>query len=507
MYRISLICVSVFLNIRAAKILGVFPTPSLSHQVVFNALTHELMRRGHENVIITPNPSFSQHHAPENFTEIDVHDLSYKIYRNMTSNLNYGDIKCIATDINSLRETFLTVFENQMALGEVREIIENKNNDFDVLLVEAVTRYALAFSHVVKVPIIAVSSFCAVADNYYVMGAPIHPLLYPQMLASRFYGLSLWEKMGYWYCIFSMLNSYSKREMIENIVVKRIFGDDTPALNIIENDIDIFLINIHRLWEGCRPMPPAVIHLGGMHLKPGKGLTKELKEYLDSSTNGVIYLSFGTNVNLSVLSAYKIQAMINVFSKLQYDILWKWDQDELPGKTENIRISKWFPQSDLLKHPKIKLFITQGGQQSTDEAIDAGVPVLGIPMMMDQFYNTQKYEDYKIGKRIFLSDLTEETLMNAITAILDDKSYRENVMRLRTLMYDEPMTPLQRAAWWTERVLRLRGARYLRAPSAGMSWPEYYELELIFIVLGFTMAFILLFFFTLCNVNKICRSR
>lgn len=51
----------------------------------------------------------------------------------------------------------------------------------------------------------------------------------------------------------------------------------------------------------------------------------------------------------SLLPPQKIQAIINAVSKLPYDVLWKWNQDELPGRTRNIKISKWLPQSDLLR--------------------------------------------------------------------------------------------------------------------------------------------------------------
>lgn len=37
-----------------------------------------------------------------------------------------------------------------------------------------------------------------------------------------------------------------------------------------------------------------------------------------------------------------------MFSKVPYDILWKYDEDELPGLSENVKLSKWLPQSDLL---------------------------------------------------------------------------------------------------------------------------------------------------------------
>ncbi|CAB3225859.1 unnamed protein product [Arctia plantaginis] len=166
--------------------------------------------------------------------------------------------------------------------------------------------------------------------------------------------------------------------------------------------------------------------MGGLHQKPDKELPSDLKSYLDSSQNGVIYISFGTNVDPSLLPPEIIQTLVNAFSKLPYDILWKWNKDELPGRTSNIRISKWLPQSDLLKHPKIKLFITQGGLQSTDEAITAGVPLIGMPMLGDQWFNVERYEYHKIGIRIDMKILTAEKLIKAINTVIGDDSYRRN---------------------------------------------------------------------------------
>lgn len=60
-------------------------------------------------------------------------------------------------------------------------------------------------------------------------------------------------------------------------------------------------------------------------------------------------MSFGTNYKDSMFSLEKLKIFTRVFSQLHYDILWKWNRDELPGRSENIRTSKWLPQSDLLR--------------------------------------------------------------------------------------------------------------------------------------------------------------
>lgn len=59
---------------------------------------------------------------------------------------------------------------------------------------------------------------------------------------------------------------------------------------------------------------------------------------------------------------------METFAELPYKILWKFEDDQLEGKPNNIKTNKWLPQQDLLGHPNIKLFITQGGLQSLEEA-------------------------------------------------------------------------------------------------------------------------------------------
>ncbi|KPJ13397.1 Ecdysteroid UDP-glucosyltransferase [Papilio machaon] len=391
-----------------------FPTPSISHQVVFRPLTQELAKRGHEVIVITPDPAYPKGQAPKNLTEIDVHDISYSKWKIMM-----GRIKDVARDIIAQLEVIINsnnaVFEEQMKTESVQEILKYKDDYFDLILVEACVRPAIGLSYVFKAPII-----------------------------------------------------------------QRVFGENVPRIDELYDNVAMLFLNFHRIWDSNRPVPPSVIYMGGLHQNPQKELPKDLKSYLDSSKNGVIYFSLGTNVKPSDLPSDKLQAIINVFSRLPYDVLWKWDDEELPGRTKNIKISKWLPQSDLLRHPKIKLFVTQGGLQSTDEAITAGVPVIGIPMLGDQWFNAEKYVHFNIGHKLDIDTLTEEQFDNAIKSILNNNSYRENIVRLRSIMQDQPQSPLDRAVWWTEHVLRHGGARHLRGPAANISWAQYLELELVF---------------------------
>ncbi|KAI5645183.1 UDP-glucoronosyl and UDP-glucosyl transferase domain-containing protein [Phthorimaea operculella] len=433
---------------KSARILAVYPTPSISHQVVFRPLTLELAKRGHEIIVLTPDPAFPKGQAPKNLKEIDVHDMSYELWRKHIVTQATGNIDDLYKQSQIAYETQMEIFHMQLNTSEFKKIIDEKQQ-FDLLLLEAWLKPTFLLTHWFKAPVIQVSSLGPAWSNYENLGAPEHPLL-----SQPLYNLTLWEKMIELYSYWEYIKLFDKFERDQDDFIKRTYGSDTPSLRELSNNIDMLFLNIHPIFEGNPPWPPGIISIWGIHTKPEKPLPetrifkvlacgsdfklyssvkvlfpvlvnnllfKDLQSYLDSSKHGVIYVSFGTNADPANLHPEKIQTFVKVFSKLPYDILWKWNHDILPGKTENIKISKWLPQSDLLRHPKIKLFITQGGLQSTDEAIVAGVPLVGIPMLGDQFYNVIKYVHLGIGQKLDIETITEEALMKAVTEVIGNE--------------------------------------------------------------------------------------
>ncbi|KAJ2940363.1 hypothetical protein O0L34_g39 [Tuta absoluta] len=290
-------------------------------------------------------------------------------------------------------------------------------------------------------------------------------------------------------------------------MLQKHFGTDLPSLSTFYDNIDMVFLNTHPIFEDNRPVPPSVVYIWGSHKRSEKELPKDLKEFLDYSKHGVIYMSFGTNTDPSLLPAKKIKNFVKVFCQLPYDVLWKWNKDELPGNCKNIKFGKWFPQSDLLRHQNVKAFVTQGGLQSTEEAIRAGVPLIGIPMGRDQFANVEKYAHHNIGVQLNLKSLTEDNFKDALRTVIEDESYRRNIKNLDALMQDEPMSGLERAIWWTEHVLRHGGARHLRAPAANISLVQYLELDLVAVVVLTLSAIFVIAFTVLIFCCRLVRNR
>lgn len=250
----------------------------------------------------------------------------------------------------------------------------------------------------------------------------------------------------------------------------------------LEEHIDLVFINGNPLLDFIRPLTPNTIQLGFMHLTPPKEILDfDLEDILDRSTQGVIYMSFGSNVKSKDLSTKTIKIFLNVFQKLPFQVLLKFEEELPTNCSQNVRISKWFPQSDLLAHQNVKLFITQGGLNSIEEAIDREIPIITIPFMFDQFKNALKAQEEGFGLRLDVDDLTEEKLNQAIAEIMHPK-YRENIVKFKKLVYDQPMTSPEKAVWWTEYVIRHGGVKHLKFPGRKVPFYQRCCIDVVFIL-------------------------
>nr|WEU75337.1 uridine diphosphate-glycosyltransferases 340G1 [Glyphodes pyloalis] len=481
----------------AARILGLFPVPSISHQIVFRGLTSELAKRGHELVILTPNPALPKERPPDNVTEIDV-SFGYERLRSLVLD-NRKVFKrgvLVGADAQLDPESYrfmLTLIIDMMECPELKEAIKGKQ--FDLIIAEAFMNYQLIFSKVLNAPLILFSSFHGFPESYDAIGATArHPIYYPTMLGDKFGGESLIDKFKQAKFEFDYYRSMKTLESFEDEYLKQNYGPDTPTVRELVNNVDMLFINSHPVFCDNRPLPPNAVYVGPLHLKPLKEIPQDLKTILDNSKTGVIYVSLGTNVNTSDMDKDLFDAFLEAFRELPYDILWKLNDDKIENLPKNVIVRKWFPQRDLLVHPNIKLFVTQGGLQSTDEAIDAEVPLVGIPMLGDQFYNVHKYVQLGIGVKVDALTLDKGSLLRGIQAVLNDESYKNNVKKLKQIMNDQPESSLERAVWWTEYVIRHGGAKHLRASAANISWSEYWMVDVIAAVLGVAVILLIAVF-------------
>ena len=173
----------------------------------------------------------------------------------------------------------------------------------------------------------------------------------------------------------------------------------------------------------------------------------------------------------------KREALIQAFGKIKQKVLWKYENETLPNKPENVMISKWIPQRDVLAHPNVKLFITHGGLLGTTEAIFEGVPVLGIPIYADQQMNMIKAENMGIGIAIDYNNIDEALISKNINKILTNFNYHKNAKSLSKVYKDRPVTPQKSVVFWVEYVIRHNGATHLRSVAHNLNFIELHSID------------------------------
>lgn len=94
----------------------------------------------------------------------------------------------------------------------------------------------------------------------------------------------------------------------------------------------------------------------------------------------------------------------------------------------NVKIFKSVPQINIL--PKIDLFISHGGNNSINEALYSGKPIIVIPVGGEQADNASKIVYLGVGKRIDLFSFKEKQLREDVEEILNSNIYIERAISI-----------------------------------------------------------------------------
>lgn len=117
------------------------------------------------------------------------------------------------------------------------------------------------------------------------------------------------------------------------------------------------------------------------------------------------------------------------------------------------------------------------------ETVYHGVPIVSIPVFCDHDANAAKAEVDGYAKKLDLQYLTSDKLYKAIKEVIDEPKYRQDVRKRQLLLRDQKESPLERAIYWTEYVIRHKGAYHLQSPAKDLNFFQYYLLDVAAVVL------------------------
>lgn len=221
----------------------------------------------------------------------------------------------------------------------------------------------------------------------------------------------------------------------------------------------IGLIPIDFGLQHSRPLGANIKVIGAISPEPARKLPEYLNKFM-SENKVVVVVSFG-----AVHSNYPdglAQSIADELSKVKAAVLWKYSGELPKNLGKNIMIIPWFPKNqlsfnDILGHSSTKVFVSHGGLNGFQESVYHAVPMVIIPMSTDQPRQASLVESKKIGVAIQWKRIRSkvDVLKNGIHEVLQNKVYKENILKISTIVKDRKMRPVQEAAEWIEYAIRL----------------------------------------------------
>uniref|UniRef100_A0A183BIS9 UDP-glucuronosyltransferase n=1 Tax=Globodera pallida TaxID=36090 RepID=A0A183BIS9_GLOPA len=297
--------------------------------------------------------------------------------------------------------------------------------------------------------------------------------------------MNFWERLINFYNDFYDWYKLNDRLTdLETPIIREAFGADFPPLKELAKNISLFFVNSNKFLDLARPISNKIIYIGGItdEGKKHAELDEKVGTILDNSRAGTVLFSFGTAADTRTLSAKLRRTLLHAFSHFpDYDFIWKLDSESATNEsalikgTPNVHTFEWLPQNAILKHPKLRAFITHCGQNSLLEAAKVGVPIVAIPLFADQLYNAVVAKQRGMAVHVdilqLIGDETGDVLKTALSQILDDGSFRTNAQLVQKKIALTPYGAKDQLVRWVEFAAEFPHLNELNMPTDGeLGW-------------------------------------
>ncbi|KAH8385575.1 hypothetical protein KR200_000702 [Drosophila serrata] len=473
----------------AADILAVFPYRLPSPFQVVRPLVRALVERGHRITVITPvglPPDI------EGVRHLRVPMLD-KLMQDILESDQFPDFFRSKWSEGIITATILAnVSYAILSDGGVQRMLRDKSERFDMILIEASHLDALyGLAEFYNATLMGVSCVTTSWKIDFLAGNPapsIYEPVSPMDYALDHSLINMWHNWVY----------ITEEKLLDQLVflpsqlqvMKKIFGYSAEMLDSLRSRFSIILMNSHFSMGRVRSNVPNLIEVGGMHLsETPEPCDEKLQRFMDEAEHGVIYFSMGQDILVRFLPHNVQQPFLQAFTRLKQRVVWKSEFPPVSNNSDNIFVIAMAPQREILAHPNLRLFISHGGLLSVMEAIDSGVPMLGLPLFFDQFNNLHRVKKAGMAKVLDANNLTADTLTSTIQELLENPEYAARAKNMSESFKDRPMSPLETAVWWTEYALRNRDVTHMRLNVEQIPLIRYYRLDSV-LSLVFRLGFV-----------------
>ncbi|KAH8369563.1 hypothetical protein KR093_000152, partial [Drosophila rubida] len=475
-----------------------------------SVLLYELAERGHNLTILSVNLPRASDKVPANVTYIYL-ERAYDFYTDDKDKIDINSFIGIGS-----YETIPILYKFGIKTAEfitlskgLQQLLDYPDDfKFDVIINDyTMGPYLLGFVHKFNYPpVIGITAFHNkplvldfMSNSYFPALIPYYSTLYnPKMNFFQRFDNTL---------IFALDTIYRRLYYNPKLdeIMRPFFGPDMPALSELAKLTKISLINTHPATDYVESLPPNIIEIGGMQGRPGKPLPTDLDQFMRQGKRGAILFSLGTNMLPQNVDRATKQKIVEAFRQLpDYNFIWKFDKEylkdvQMPG---NVLVRDFLPQRDILAHKSLTLFVSHCGGLSTQEATWHGVPLVGIPLFLDQYRNLLQTIGAGAAVQVDYLKLTTASLVAAIREVAENERYTQ-AMKLRSKRFrDNPVPPLELAVWWVEYLMRHPDPVHLHSEAKELNYFQTHSLDVL-AVLALLPLLMLYFLSRLCR----CQGR
>jgi glucuronosyltransferase len=265
--------------------------------------------------------------------------------------------------------------------------------------------------------------------------------------------------------------------------IRRYLGPG-PRATDLQGGLSGVLVNTDWALDYPRSYPPSFHNIGGLQIRPDPGpLPPAMRDFIEGAgQHGVILFTMGFIFDPSAVPQEFVATLLSAFSRLPQRVIVKFDSPEVSAAApSNVLVVPWVPQQAVLAHPATRLFITHCGVHGVLEAIYHAVPMVGIPVFVDQGDVLTRMVDHGVGVGLDKKASAEEVVA-AVEEVRDGAGYRAQVTELSRLLRLRRHSPLEDAVWLLEYVAGTGGAEHLKLASRHLDLAQYYSLDSILLL-------------------------
>ncbi|KAF8356230.1 hypothetical protein PRIPAC_97853 [Pristionchus pacificus] len=341
------------------------------------------------------------------------------------------------------------------------------------------------------------STTILVGDHHDEFGVPAALSYNPSSLTRKLdvhsFSSRAWNLYAHW---LTRLQFAGPRSQVEALF-KRRFGDDYPTLKEISSNVAYVFTNSEPLLDFATPTLTRVVSIGGLGAKE----PKQLDEYWTTVMTRrprVVLISFGSIAQSFLLAPAVKQTILKVAAALpSITFIWKYERTDAfalaeAAKIENLILTEWMPQNDLLNHPNMAVFITHGGMGSVQELALRGKPAILVPVFADQPRNAAMMEHNRLGKVLSKLEIGDhEKIMTLLQELLDNPEYADNAKRMSQMLAKKPFSSKDTLLRYVDFAAEFGPSTALSPQSHDMSFIEYHNLDIVLV--AFLLALIVVY--------------